>query len=250
MTEKDLKILLEPLVKEYKKTKSNVIFKKIYDLLLYKVTKKATYMFNEKWYSINLYSKCKYCIRCHRLDNASEKLRKLICDKCLICECEKGTFNLKQYGLCDLEEVIQDLWIRITGVIESYQEDKKFYPYFESCLYDYQPSFINADFIKLIKNKPMTYLSDGQEKDIDIIDYNTLEEVNNQEFNIDDIKSVCKTKIDKELVELYLNTPQITMEEAGKKLNRTQQAISKIFKKLQKRLIKIKNKSCENEQNL
>jgi hypothetical protein len=230
--------IVEDLIKQYKQSKDDRIFKKIYDILKPIIEKKAKYMYYEKWYPNNLYSECKFCLVCDKLDNKTKKARKMICENCLICECSKGTFNLAKFGLCDLDEVIQDLWIWMTGVIESYQIGRKFEIYLRACLYAYTPSFLTAEFVKVLKHKSLTHIT--EDNDFDVVDENSIEENDNKQFCIADIEAVCKTDIEKKVVELFLTNSDITLELVGKKLKRTKQAISLIFKKLQKRLLEQK----------
>jgi len=239
---------LEYFVDDYKNTKNDFSFKRIYNILKPYVNKKARFLYEHKWYSANQFKKCKFCLHCKRIDGKSKEMKKIICEECLICECDKRTFNLKKYGLCDLKEVIQDLWIVISDtVVKNYDCSKKnFKQFVENSLYAYEPSFINADFINLLKNKSTTYIEDEKEQEMDVVDPCSEKNQDNQESMIEQIRTVCKSKREIELIELYLNNEVMTQEKAGEVLHISQPAIFKIFKKLQKRLEKIKNKSYKN----
>lgn len=229
---------LEYFVEDYKNTKNDFSFKRIYNILRPYVNKKARFLYEHKWYSANQFKKCKFCLHCKRIDGKSKEMKKIICEECLICECDKRTFNLKKYGLCDLKEVIQDLWIVISDtVVKNYDCSKKnFKQFVENSLYAYEPSFINADFINLLKNKSTTYIEDEKEQEMDVVDPRSEKNQDNQESMIEQIKAVCKSNIEHQLIQLYLSEPGITMKEAGKKLKRKESSICMIFHKLRKRL--------------
>lgn len=227
-------INLTELVKEYKLTKNKTILNSIYLELKSTIVQKAKFIYYRKWYPLNLYHFCKYCKHCTKLNNIPKKEHNLICKECEKCKCIKGFFNLKKDNLCEYSDVENDIWLEVLRVIENFDITKNFNTYLFSCLWEFVPSFITKDFIKSLSNQSLTQEdSQNNEPQIDIIDENQKSEIYQ-----DEILKICKTKREREVINLFFENKTMTQEKAGKILNITHQAISLILHKLQNRLRK------------
>lgn len=242
---------LERLVKEYKINKSDIIFNRIYKILLPIVKRKTTFIYYKKWYPYHLYNPCSQCKICHKLNKIPKFEHTMTCKECDVCTCnplERGFFNLNNNGLCRWEEVFNDLWIRILRTIENYDITKSFDTYLISTLWEYRPSFITKKFIKsIVSHKPF-------KQSINEDDNNDIEEMcgeENREFYtemiderteerpiLQDIFKTCKNETEIKICKLYLENQNITEEELGEKLGMTKQNISLILHRLRKRLKK------------
>jgi len=227
-------INLTNLVKEYKETKSKLTLDKIYMELKSTIQQKARFIYYAKFYPLNLYHPCKYCRNCDKLNNVPRGEHNIICKDCRDCKCIKGFFNLRKDNLCEYEDVENDIWLEVLRTIENYDITKDFNIYLFSNLWEFIPSFITKDFVKSLSNKSLTHLDEeGNETQIDV-----PEEKEETKLSFEEILKECKTKREKELINLFLNDRTMTQEKAGKILGISQQAISLIFNKLQKRLKK------------
>lgn len=225
-------INLTELVKQYKEIKNKTILDKIYLELKSTIQQKAKFIYYAKFYPLNLYHPCKYCRNCDKLNNIPREEHNTICKDCEICRCIKGWFNLRKDNLCDYEDVENDIWLEVLRVIENFDMTKNFNTYLFSCLWEFVPTFVTKDFIKSLSNKSLTQKDkEGNETEVDI-----SEEKEEPKLSLEDILKVAKTKREKELINLFLTDKKMTQEKAGKLLGITQQAISLIFNKLQKRL--------------
>jgi RNA polymerase sigma factor (sigma-70 family) len=230
-------INLTNLVIQYKKTKNQAIIDKIYIELKTTIQQKARFIYYAKFYPLNLYHPCKYCRSCDKLNNVPKGEHSIICKDCEVCRCIKGFFNLKKDNLCEFEDVENDIWLEVLRVIENFDITKDFNTYLFSCLWEFVPTFITKDYVKSLSNKSLTKTDDeGNEAEIDIPD-----EQAETKLSLEEILKECKSKREKELLNLFLNDKSMTQEKAGEILGISQQAISLIFNKLQEKLKKYLN---------
>lgn len=215
------------LVIKYKKTKNQKFLKELLSILEPLIQKKASYIYNKKWYPMNYFHKCKYCQHCKNKDRE-------ICKICKKCLCDKGYFNLRKNNLCEFNDVKNDLILKVLELIEQFNITKDFYTFLGVILFDWRPSFITQDFIKSLLHKKFYMEIEGEEIEVNTKDTKTKPIKNN--FVIDTIFKICKTKREKDLINLFLNDKRMTQKKAGKLLGITQQAISLIFNKLQNKL--------------
>jgi RNA polymerase sigma factor (sigma-70 family) len=226
---------LTNLIIKYKETKSQSILNEIFNLLNSTIVSKSKYIYFVKWFPKNLYHPCKYCRNCSKLNNVPKNEHKTICEDCQVCRCEKGFFNLNKNNLCEYEDVYQDLNIKILQIINNFKPEEDFNKYPYSWLFDWRPSFITNDFIKSLSHEKIYKINeDESEEEIGIED--------NQEKNIrenlklEDILKYATTKRELDVINLFLNDNTMTQEKAGEIIGISHQAISLIFKKLQKKL--------------
>jgi RNA polymerase sigma factor (sigma-70 family) len=225
---------LTKLVLDYQKTKSQITFKEILEMLNPVIKKKATYVFYGKWYPLNLYHPCKFCRNCEKLNNIPKSEHKIICEDCDKCKCVKGWFNLNKNHLCEYEDVEQDLLLVILQMINKFTPEKEFNNYLYTTLWEWMPTFFTKDFVKSLSNKPLTQQDDeGNETQIDL-----PEKKEDTRLSIEEILKVAQTKREKEVINLFLKDKNMTQEKVDKILGISQQAISLIFKKLQTKLRK------------
>lgn len=228
---------LTNLVIKYRQDKDKKYLDEIYTELKNTIIQKAKFIYFHKYYPMNLYHKCKFCRNCDKLNNVPKSEHNLICKGCEDCKCIKGYFNLKKENLCDYKDVENDIWLEILRVVDNFDTTKDFNVYVFSCLWDFIPSFITKDFVKSLSNKSLTYQNEnGEDVDTDIPD---KQEETIIKFSLQEIMGVCKTKREKDLVELFMGRDKLTQEKIGKILGLSQQAISLILNKLQKRLKKL-----------
>jgi RNA polymerase sigma factor (sigma-70 family) len=225
---------LTTLILKYKENKSQIILKEIFEILNLIIKKKATYVYFAKWYPLNLYHPCKYCRVCDKLNNVPKSEHSLFCKDCEKCKCIKGFFNLNKNNLCSYKDVEQDLNLTIMQMLEKFTPEKEFSHYLYTTLWDWRPSFLTKDFVKSFSNQSLTQINDsGDEVQIDVKD-----EKEEPKISIEDIFKVAESKREKEIIQLFLNDKSMTQEKAGEILGITQQTISLIFNKLQKKLKK------------
>lgn len=216
------------LVIKYKKSKDKIILNQILANLENLINKKSKYIYYKKWYPLSLYNKCKYCLNCNK--------NKSYCKKCLKCLCQKGYFNLYTNHLCELEDVKNELYIKVLKSVEYYNEPEDFKKYLITTLWNWQPAFITADFVRNVNTQSLYIIDkEGEEKELDIED-NTTEENMEKRLNIESILKKCNTDLEKNIINLLFDNPNLTQEELAKILNIDRSYISKILKKLQKKL--------------
>ena len=184
--------------------------------------------------SRNLYHPCKYCRNCNKLNGVPKEEHNIICKDCDVCKCIKGFFNLKRDNLCEYEDIENDIWLEVLRVIENFDITKDFNIYLFSCLWEFIPTFITKSFVKSLLNKSLIRIDgEGNEIEIDI-----SEEKTEPKLSLEENLKVCKTKREREVINLFLNDNKMTQEKAGKILGISHQAISLIFNKLQQKLKK------------
>ena len=227
-------INLTNLIKEYKETKSKLTLDKIYMELKSVIKQKAKFIYYAKFYPLNLYHPCKYCRNCDRLNNVPKEEHNIICKECDICKCIKGFFNLKKDGLCEYEDVENDLWLEILRTINNFDITKDFNTYLFSDLWEFIPTFITKNFVKSLSNKSLTQQNEeGNEIQMDIPEE---KEETKPKPSIQDILKICQTDIERKICELYLENPNLSQEELAEKLGTYKMNISRILNKLRKRL--------------
>jgi RNA polymerase sigma factor (sigma-70 family) len=228
-------INLTNLVKEYRQTKNKQILDKIYIELKSTIQQKAKFIYYAKWYPLNLYHPCKYCRNCDKLNEIPKTEHNTICKDCDKCKCVKGFFNLKKDNLCEYEDIENDLWLEVLRIVDNFDITKDFNTYLFSCVWEFIPTFITKDFVKSLSNKSLTQQDEeGNETQIDI-----SEEKEEPKLSLEEILKVATTKREKELINLFLNDKKMTQEKAGEIMGISQQAISLIFNKLQRKLKKL-----------
>ena len=238
---------LTNLIIKYKEIKTPVILTEIFEILSPAMKKKATHTFFAKWYPLNLYHPCKFCRNCNKLNNIPKSEHSLICENCDICKCVKGFFNLNKNNLCEYNDVYNDLYLTVLEMINKFIPEKEFDNYFYTSLWEWKPSFINQNFVKSLLNKPLTKSNEeGEEYElIEVAEDSEIDKINlKQEARLKyeeiviKLLSLCQTKTEKTVVNLFLNDKKMTQEKAGAILGFTQSYISLILKSLRKRFKK------------
>lgn len=226
-------INLTSLVLDYKQKKDKTILDKIFFELKTIMKQKAKFIYYHKWYPLNLYHSCIFCRNCKKLNNVPKREHNIICKDCDKCKCIKGFFNLKKDGLCDLEDVENDIWLEVLRVIDNFNSEKDFNIYLFSCLWEFIPSFITKNFVKSLLHKSLTKIDEeGNETEIEILD----ESKEKPKLSIEEILKVCKTKKEKELINLFISDKSMNQQKAGEIMGKSQQSISLILNRLQKKL--------------
>jgi len=147
---------LSELVREYRKTKDNKILENIWRLLEPIIKEKASYVYYQQTYPLNLYKPCKFCKNCKKVKGKSLVDKTKICKECKDCKCIKGLFNLYEKKLCDYKDVESDVWLEIMRIIGNYDVTRDFNKYLFGNLWEYKPSFMTRGFVdNFIKNRPL-----------------------------------------------------------------------------------------------
>jgi len=225
---------LTDIVIQYKETKSKSILNQIYKELNSLIQQKAKFIFYNKWFPLNLYHKCKFCRNCEEIKNIPIHEQNDICKDCEVCKCVKGFFHLKKNNLCEYEDVENDLWVEVLRIIENYNIIKDFNTYLIACLWEWMPSFLTKDYVKSLSNKSLTKIDEeGNETQIDIPDENEK-----QPLNLDKIYNLCKTKIERQIVDLLLEGRKQT--DIAKELEVSESYISQTITRLKNKCLKLK----------
>lgn len=204
------------LVKQYKETKDKNILNNIYTILRPFVISRAKYVYYKQYYPLsNYYNKD-----------------------------IKGTFNLSKSNLCEYLDVENDLWMEVLRIIDKYDTNKDFDIYFRSCLWNWRPSFLNANFISSLSNKSIT--NEGEEENqLDILvepDKLNLEKeeiITEKKENLKQLKKgileCCETENETKVFSILLKDNKINQSEIAKKVKISQPAVNKIIKKIRKK---------------
>lgn len=151
----------------------------------------------------------------------------------------KQKFRIKnsEFRICDtkqveLEDVIQELYLKVLKLIENCDINKPFDVYLYSALWCWKPSFLNIDFFNNWLNKSLNCIvdEDGEEVYYDIPVFPKFEE----EINIDDL-FFDLTKDERKLLNLLKDDPELTQTELAKYLGVTQQRISQFYESIRKK---------------
>jgi RNA polymerase sigma factor (sigma-70 family) len=232
---------INELIVNYKQTKNQKNLEEIFKLLQSTLKNKIKFVYFNKWYSFNIYIKCKYCQNCKHnkelQDRLKEMKRRELCEECNDCICSKGYFNLKKNNLCEYKDVEQDLNLEILKLIDSFDvEIGDFNSYLFSSLWDWRPSFITLDFVESINHNSLFKMDEaGEEQDLNVEDKKSQEKIKSN-LNIEDILNKCETVVEKNICELLLENPNLSQDDLAKKLGTYKMDISRIIKKLRKRL--------------
>jgi len=228
-------INLTNLVIQYKRSKDKQIMDKICAELKLTIQQKAKFIYFAKWYPLNLYHPCKYCRNCNKLNNVPKAEHNTICRDCEVCRCVKGFFNLKKDGLCEYQDVENDIWLEVLRVIENFDITKDFNVYVFSCLWEFIPTFITKNFVKSLLNKPLTKIDDeGNETELEIS--NEPKEKSKLNISIEEIFSICVDDFEKKILKLILKNKKVNRTKIAKELGVSPQYISLKLKDLRKRL--------------
>jgi len=222
------------LVREYKKTNSPALMNKIYQELNPLVQTKASFIFYRKYYPLSLYNLCYPCQKC---DNKLESN----CKTCKKCTCITGTFNLSKTGLCEVEDVENDLWIEILRIIKNYDVTKDFDTYLYSCIWNVIPSFLTMDFIKSLQHKsldiPLGDFKDYENEEDRTPTDCTSDSLLEKKFNLEVIFDSCKTEIEKNVLKAI--SAGYNQREIAEQLKVTPAYISMLIKDVKERIKKI-----------
>jgi hypothetical protein len=225
---------LNNLIIQYKQSKDKKILDNICAELKSTVKQKATFIYYKKFYPLNLHHLCKFCRECTELNNVPKREHNTICKSCERCRCIKGFFNLKKDGLCEYQDVENDIWLEILREIENFNITKDFNTYLFSCLWDFIPSFITKNFVKSLLNKPLTKIdNEGNETEREIPA--DPEKPTELQVSAEEIMSICKDDFEKKILTIILKYKKINRSKIAKQLEVTPQYISLILRDLRKR---------------
>jgi len=215
------------LVIKYKQTKSQVVLNEIFIKLEPMLEKKIKYVYYRKYYPLSMNNICKSCRACQ-----DKK-----CRECHECTCIKGTFNLKEQNLCDLNDVRHDLILETMRIIEKFDITKDFNTYFIATLWNWTPSFLTRDMVNSITNKTLYTINEDEEKD-EYID-KTLKKVN--DFDIDSLLGSLKNDMERKIVHILLKNNKISSSEIALQLGLTKRRIEQIIKKIKNKISLLTN---------
>jgi len=198
---------LTNLVIDYQETKAQAVLSAIFKLLEKTIKDKAKYIYNTKYFPISHYY------------GASEK---------------KGTFNLRKSNLCDIEDVRQELIVEVIRIINNFNPklNKKFMRYLLSCVWNWRPAFITADFIGQITSEKLYKInSEGEEE---LTEQLMPEDLNRKFIDIDlaGIESELTTPLEKKVLSVLLNSKGLTQVEIAKEAGVSKQMIGMVIAKI------------------
>jgi RNA polymerase sigma factor (sigma-70 family) len=144
-------------------------------------------------------------------------------------------YLIRKYKL-EVEDVKQELCLKILQIINEFNPEKSFENYLFSCLRRWQPVLKKEDRTKY---KSLYYINQttGEEEEEKFTD--NLGQKPTQNLIIEDIFKECKTDIEKQICKLYLEYPKISEAEIAEKLGTYQKDISRVINGLRKRLKKL-----------
>jgi len=210
------------IIIEYKQTYSSKLLDSIFKELNPMLEKKAKFIYYKKYFPLSLYNKCPTCRSCQEQK----------CRECHLCTCIKGTFNLKEQHLCDLDDVRHDLILETMRMIEKFDITRDFNTYFIATLWKWNPTFINRDMINTIISKSI-YIKTEDDKESDIID---TKETKINDFDMTKFLDNLKDNTERKIVHILLKNNKIQQKEIAEKLGFTEGRISQIIKKIKNKI--------------
>ena len=219
------------LIREYKKTNSPALMNKIYQELNPLVRTKSSFIFYKKYYPLSMYNRCYPCQKC-------ENELKSNCKTCKKCTCIKGTFNLSKTGLCEVEDVENDLWIEVLRIIKNYDVTKDFDTYLYASIWNVIPSFLTMDFVKSLDTESLTktYKSSGEDFQLQPL-VEELENTVERKIKLEIIFDSCKTDIERNILKAI--SAGYNQGEIAEQLKVTPAYISMLIKDVKERIKKI-----------
>ena len=210
------------LIIKYKENKSSKILDVIFKKLHLMLEKKIKFIYYKQYFPLSLYHKCSHCRNCEVKD----------CRECNICTCIKGTFNLYEQNLCELDDVRHDLIIETMRMIENFDITKDFNTYFIATLWNFKPSFLTRDMVNTMVNKSL-YSKNENGKEDDYID-KSHDKVS--EFDINSLLESLSNETERKIVHMLLHDnkieKKIIAEKLGLSVRRVNQLMSKIKNKI------------------
>jgi len=211
---------LTQLAKQYKKTKDKNICQQIFNLLDNAIKQKASYVFykqkfikdRNKVYEMEIFNR------------ESKSFQKKLVPSCFrLCDTKK----------LELEDVAQELNLKILELLNNYNVKKPFRNYLFYTLKRWRPSCIRD--INFIRELNMTHESDlshrnGKKITLDMLAVSNPEEV----VEVDDLFDNM-TEFEKKVVNLKLEYPTKNQSQLAKMLGVRQQKLSEILADLKKK---------------
>jgi len=194
-----MKTNLNELVVEYKKTNNSKILEEIFIKLKRTIHEKAQYVFyHQKFQAKNF------------------------------------KFRLVDTKQVDLEDVEQELNLKILELINSFDVEKEFDKYLYGTLWIWKPRFVNSDFIRNLKNVS-SIETDDEGNEFSIIDGIAVLPKQHEEINVNDL-FVDLTEQEKILLNILKENPEINQSELSEKIEVTQPRISQLYDSIRKKL--------------
>lgn len=172
-------------IKQYKKTKDKKLLDDIFKELLPIIKNKSLYIYYRQKYYIN-----------------------------------KKYLTISKAGICELEDIIQELSLEVFKIIEKYDINKPFFNYFYASIWHWKPSVIDTKIV---------YTDNGEFLDNFLV-------VDKDKLCIDDMFSGLTIK-ERNIIELL--SQGYKRKDIAKKINLTEQRIGQYIYKLS---LKIKEK--------
>jgi len=202
------------LAKEYKRTKSQIILNQIFKLLSSAIHKKATYVFYRQQFI-----KDKFEIEV--FDKKTKNYKKEERVKCFrLCDTKK----------LELEDVEQELNLKVLELLENYDARKPFENYLFATLKSWRPIYIqDVNFIKGLDTKNESELPDKNDEQQTLDDIAIREpKEQNGEIELDQLFENLSIQ-ERKMLNILKNNPKITQTELAKRFNVTQERISQLF---------------------
>jgi RNA polymerase sigma factor (sigma-70 family) len=186
---------INELVRQYKKNKDPQLLNQIFEVLKNIIKKKAEFLFYQKIYKMGKYE-----------------------------------FRLVDTKQCDLNDVKQELNLEILRIINDYNVKEPFENYFFASLWRWKPRFINKKFIQQMFN--IHEIDEDEESKMNNIP--AKPEETNEDINIDELFSDL-SEIEKKIVNLLKDNPELNQSELAETIGVTQQRISELMANIRKK---------------
>jgi RNA polymerase sigma factor (sigma-70 family) len=186
---------LNELIKQYKKTKDHQLLNQIFEVLKNIIKKKAEFLFYQKTFKFGKYE-----------------------------------FKLVDTKQVELNDVKQELNLELLRMIKDWKGKQPFENYLFASLWNWRPKFVNKSLIQETFN--IHEIDEDEDSKIDNIPAEP-EEIK-EDINIDEMFSDL-TEIEKKIIILLKDNPELNQSELADIIGVTQQRISELMTNIRKK---------------
>jgi RNA polymerase sigma factor (sigma-70 family) len=186
---------INELVKQYKKTKDSQVLNQIFEVLKNIIKTKSEFIFYQKLFKFGKF--------------------------------EFRLVDTKQY---ELNDVKQELNLEVLRIIKDYNINEPFEPYFFASLWNWKPRFVNKKLIQQLLN--IHEVDEDEDSKVNNIPAEPVEI--EDELNIDEMFTNL-TDIEKKIVILLKDNPELNQSQLAETIGVTQQRISELLVNIRKK---------------
>jgi RNA polymerase sigma factor (sigma-70 family) len=212
---------LNLLAKEFKRTKLRIISNRILTLLSAPIHQKATYVFYKQQFI-----KEKFKIEVFDKKTKTYKIEERV--KCFrLCDTKK----------LEIEDIEQELNLKVLELLENYDARKPFSNYLFGTLKNWRPSYIqDVNFIKDLDTQNESELPDKENEQQTLDDVtDNYQSRQNEEIELDYLFENL-TEAEKKFIKLRLKNPQKNQSELALIIGVSQERVSQIIEGLRKKV--------------